>query len=89
MFARRRDLGEHDVVAPGGRVVGKGGNVLKVARISQRSPTSSWFKECGPASLDNGPFLKQNKWNRLSWSFLRSRPDCDTLMNPRAGATRP
>jgi electron transfer flavoprotein alpha subunit len=38
IFARRRDLGEHDVVVSGGRVVGKGGNVLKVARISKAAP---------------------------------------------------
>ena len=111
MFARRRDLGEHDVVAPGGRIVETRSKSLALA------PTSSWFKdsrscfkvrtkrrtaerpvrslnldhekECGPGSLDEGPCLKQNKWNRLSWSFPRSQPNCDTLMNPRAGATRP
>jgi len=42
IFARRRDLGEHDVVVSGGRVVGKGGNVLKVARISKAAPLRRW-----------------------------------------------
>lgn len=98
MFARRRDLGEHDVVFPGGRVVGKGGNMLKVARISNAAPHRVLIKECGPfASQRPAPETASSSrggvsfWTQPAWQLHLNEPkirSCSTLMNcvdPRPG----